>query len=342
MPENHFVIIQYLIRLVWMVLALLMLTASILFIEPEERTVAKWNISQEGKVPPPGTELKSDHWQPPDSLSIPTTPEGKLISYGRELVTHTAVYLGPNGSVMSTSNGMNCQNCHLKAGTKLFGNNYGAVASTYPKFRARSGSVESVEKRVNDCLERSLNGQPLDSLSHEMRAFVSYIEWVGKDVQKHQTLIGFGLWELPLLDRAADPEKGLLVYKTQCQRCHGPNGKGERSENKLEWKYPPICGDSSFNIGAGLYRLSRFAGYVKANMPNGATFESPILTDAEAWDVAAYVNSLPRPSKDISKDWPDIATKPFDHPFGPYVDKFSEQEHKYGPFVKIKSSVKKK
>jgi len=63
-------------------------------------------------------------WAPPDSLSIPQTPEGDLIRYGRELVAHTAVYLGPQGKVMQVSNGMNCQNCHLEAGTKLWGNNY--------------------------------------------------------------------------------------------------------------------------------------------------------------------------------------------------------------------------
>jgi thiosulfate dehydrogenase len=47
------------------------------------------------------------------------------------------------------------------------------------------------------------------------------------------------------------------------------------------------------------YRISRFAGYVKYNMPLGATYENPQLTDEEAWDLAAYVNNLPRPSKDL-------------------------------------------
>jgi thiosulfate dehydrogenase len=32
-------------------------------------------------------------------------------------------------------------------------------------------------------------------------------------------------------------------------------------------------------------------------------------TDEEAWDLAAYVNNLPRPSKDLSKDWPNISKK---------------------------------
>ena len=93
--------------------------------------------------------------------------------------------------------------------------------------------------------------------------------------------------------------------------------------------------DDTATAGAGLFRLSRFAGYVKANMPQGASWERPQLTDEEAWDVAAYVNAQPRPTKDLSTDWPDIAKKPVDHPFGPYKDPYSEQQHKFGPFGPI-------
>src|SRR5258708_15951280 len=110
------------------------------------------------------------------------------------------------------------------------------------------------------------------------------------------------------------------------------------NENGVEWKYPPLHGENSFNIGAGLFRLTRFAGYVKANMPNDqATYEKPVLSDEEAWDVGAYVLSLPRPSKDISKDWPDISKKPVDHPFWPYPDRFLEILHKYGSFHSIRT-----
>lgn len=343
MIEQNFVkIVQYLLGIIWIVLFFIAAGVSTLFVEPSTWNFSHPNDSLEIKNLPTDLKAREDFWLPPDSTSIPKTPEGNLISYGRELVAHTSVYLGPNGKVKPISNGMNCQNCHLKAGAKPYGNNYGAVATTYPKFRARSGTIESVEKRVNDCIQRSLNGQALDSNSHEMRAFVAYIKWVGKDVVKGKSVKGFGLLDVPFLERAADPEKGKLVYVTHCQKCHRQNHEGVLAENGLEWKYPPLGGDNSYNIGAGLYRLSRFAAYVKANMPNGASFESPILTDEEAWDVAAYINSLPRPSKDLTKDWPEISTKPFDHPFGPYADSFSDREHKYGPFAQIKTAQKKK
>lgn len=281
--------------------------------------------------------IKENFWVPPDTASIPKTPEGKLIRYGYNLVAHTSIYLGPKGIVAQISNGMNCQNCHLNAGTKFLGNNYSAVASTYPKLRPRSGTVETIEKRVNDCIERSLNGTALGDESKEMKAFVAYIKWVGQAVPKDSIPKGAGILNLKFLDRAADSIKGKLVYQTHCTRCHGAEGKGEMAENGVEWKYPPLYGERSYNIGAGLYRLSRFAGYVKVNMPNDVpSSDKLLLTDEEAWDVAAYVNSLPRPLKDLSKDWPDISKKPFDHPFGPFTDQFPEDQHKYGPFVAIK------
>lgn len=285
--------------------------------------------------PPTNTVPVTKLWQAPDTLSIPDNPEGSLIKYGRELIAHTAVYLGPNGKVSTISNGMNCQNCHLKAGTVPYGNNYGKVAATYPKLRNRSGTVEGFEKRVNDCIERSLNGEKLPEDSREMKAIVAYLKWVGKDVENTEDFQGFGLLSLPPLDRAADPVKGSVVYQNYCARCHGENGEGQLAPNGQEWTYPPLFGESSYNIGAGLYRLSRFAGYVKANMPYGITYENPFLTDEEAWDVAAYVNSMSRPQKDLSGDWPDVSKKPYDHPFGPYADNFPESQHKFGPFAPI-------
>ena len=262
--------------------------------------------------------------------------EQKLVKYGKELIAHTSEYLGPKGSVLQISNGMNCQNCHLNAGTQPWGNNYFAVQANYPKFRERSGSVENQIKRVNDCFERSLNGKALDSTSREMKAILAYIKWVGSDVPKKTTPRGAGIFKVKGLKRANDPEKGRLVYEQKCQSCHQANGEGILAEYGKSYTYPPLWGKNSYNHGAGLYRISNFAGYVKYNMPLGATYERPQLTDEEAWDLAAFVNSQPRPTKDLSKDWPNISGKPFDHPFGPYADPFSEQQHKYGPYKPIK------
>ena len=275
-------------------------------------------------------------WQGPDIASAPS----EEVRYGHELISNTSQYLGPKGSVAALTNGMNCQNCHLSAGNKVWGNNYGAVASTYPKFRERSGAIEDLPKRVNDCMERSLNGQALALESKELKAMVAYIEWLGHDIPKKEVPNASGIYSVPLLSRAADPAKGAVVYTQKCTSCHGTNGEGVLAANERSYTYPPLWGEHSYNNGAGLYRISRFAGYVKYNMPFGVTWQSPQLSDEECWDVAAFVNSQPRPQKDLSKDWPNLAGKPFDHPFGPYADGFTEKQHKYGPFEPIKKRLK--
>ncbi len=272
-------------------------------------------------------------WTGAGPYQIPIDSIGTLIRYGYQLISNTAQYLGPNGTVTHSTNGMNCQNCHLEAGTKPWGNNYGAVASTYPKIRPRSGKLESIEMRVNDCLQRSLNGAPLDSTSKEMRSIVAYIHWLGKDIPKGEKPKGSGIEDLPYLSRAANPMKGQKDYIISCASCHGINGNGKTALNGIGYLYPPLWGNQSYNDGAGLYRLSRFAGFIKNNMPNPCNYHHTKLSNESAWDIAAYVNSQPRPHKDQSKDWPNISKKPVDCPNGPYTDSFSEKQHKYGPFT---------
>jgi thiosulfate dehydrogenase len=298
-------------------------------------------INAPKKTIPP---VPSEGWTAP-SLYLDRELEGekrKLVIYGEELIANTSRYLGPKGSVAAITNGMNCQNCHLNGGRKTWGNNYGAVAANYPKFRDRSGSIETVYKRVSDCMERSLNGKTLDSTTREMKAMIAYIEWVGHAVPKDSVPEGSGIKPPKYLDRAASPIKGQEVYAAKCVSCHGANGEGVLAADGLAYTYPPLWGPNSYNSGAGLFRLSRFAGYVRDNMPlNQASHSAPNLSDADAWDVAAFVNSRPRPSKDLSGDWPNIAKKPVDHPFGPYADGFNEEQHKFGPFQPIIDARKK-
>lgn len=323
-------------RLVWLLLVLVVAQ----FFLPADLFAPKPPPAE--PLPQTATFTADSLWSGADTarLAFLDDAQEELIRYGRELIINTAHYIGPKGTVMQNTNALNCQNCHLDAGTKPWGNNYGAVWSTYPKFRARSGGIETVVKRVNDCVERSLNGTALDSTGREMRAIVAYMEWLGTGIARDKKPKGSGIVELAFLDRAADPKRGAQVFEAKCASCHGKDGQGLLKADGRTHMYPPLWGDGSYNQGAGLFRLSRFAGYVKANMPQGATWENPQLTDEEAWDVAAYVNSQPRPGKDLSADWPDISKKPVDHPFGPYADKFPEQQHKYGPFGPIAAHYK--
>mgnify|MGYP006267002965 CR=1 FL=1 len=300
------------------------------------------NNDQSGTPKIDSAKAVISYWKARDIDSVSDPVEKAKIQYGKDLIMHTAKYLGPNGTVMKISNGMNCQNCHLEAGTKVFGNNYGSVHSLYPKFRARSGSVENIYKRINDCVQRSLNGRALDTTGKEMQAIAAYINYIGSNVETGKKASGSGLKDLDFLDRTADSLKGRSVYVAKCQSCHQPGGEGLLMADNTEYIYPPLWGPGSYNDGAGLFRISNFAKYVKYNMPQGTRHENPQLTDEEAWDVAAYVNSRPRPHLDVPTDWPDRSKKPVDHPFGPYTDSFPEWQHKFGPFKAIAKAQKQR
>lgn len=340
MPEDVKLIkvTRLVLRIVYVVLVLLLFVGAIALYAPK---LSVWWM-QNGKT---GFIDKNDIsiaevWVAPDISEISNDAEGDLIRYGRDLISNTSTYLGPQGTIRAMSNGMNCQNCHLDAGAKPFGISYASVASTYPKFRARSGTTESIEKRVNDCFERSLNGETLAKDSKEMLAIVAYINWLGKDVPQGSTPYGSGVLELTFLNRPADPGNGRIKYMEACAVCHGNNGEGILAEDGKSWINPPLWGEQSYNTGAGIYRISRLAGYIKANMPIGATYLEPLLNDEDAWDIAAFVNTQPHPLKNFN-DWPDISKKPLDEPFGPYHDGFSEQQHKYGPYKPIEERRRK-
>jgi thiosulfate dehydrogenase len=71
-------------------------------------------------------------------------------------------------------------------------------------------------------------------------------------------------------------------------------------------------------------------------MPLGTTYDKPVLSVEEAWDVAAYVNSQPRPAKGgLDRDYPDRKRKPVDAPFPPFLDSFPLEQHRFGPFQPI-------
>jgi thiosulfate dehydrogenase len=75
---------------------------------------------------------------------------------------------------------------------------------------------------------------------------------------------------------------------------------------------PSVWGPASYNVGAGMARVSVAAAFIKANMPRGWGWS---LTDDEAFDVAAYINSQPRPDfPGKAHDWPN-GGKPADVPY---------------------------
>lgn len=285
-------------------------------------------------------------WSVPEIGALPDDEASRLIRRGRDLVTATYAHIGP--AVADTGkryagNNLACSNCHLNAGTKKFGLPLWGLRELFPQYSARAGAEITIEDRVNSCMTRSMNGRPLPPDSPEMAAFVAYIRFLSTGVKPGETLSGLGAGKMPLLPRAADPRRGAQVYARACAQCHMPNGLGvPRSRELPNFGYlaPPLWGPDSFNNGAGMARLMTAANFVHFNMPNGTSYTRPRLSQQEAWDVAAFVISQPRPAyPGLDKDFPDLLRKPVDTPYGPYADGFSRKQHQFGPYGPIEAAI---
>jgi thiosulfate dehydrogenase len=285
-------------------------------------------------------------WSVPEIGALPHDAHGLQVRDGRDLITATYAYVGPNvpdASKRFAGNNLACTNCHLQAGTKKFGLPLFGLFGDFPQYSARSGSEISIEDRINSCMTRSMNGRPMPAEAPDMQAIVAYIKFLSSGVSSGQQLPGLGAGRMPELKRAADPKRGQPLYARVCAACHGSDGSGLRNgtaASDLGYVMPPLWGPDTFNNGAGMARIINFANFIHFNMPHGTDYLNPQLTVENAWDIAAYVLSQPRPTRaDFQHDFPDLLKKPVDTPYGPYADRFSERQHKYGPFAPIRAEI---
>lgn len=268
------------------------------------------------------------------------TDEGKLAQFGEKLINETYAHIGPDTDNPVTGNRLSCASCHLDGGRKPFAAPYVGLSGVFPTYIGRENKIESLEERVNGCFERSMNGKSIDPNSTEMRAIITYIKQLSTKSPVGARLEGQGFVDIQVPDRAADPEKGALVYQRLCVSCHGDDGQGLKGTNGHReggYVYPPLWGDDSYNDGAGMARLLTAARFIKGNMPLVATHDSPMISDEEAYDVAAFINSHSRPQKANKEyDYPDLSKKPDDCPYPPYDDDIPQEQHRLGPFNFVK------
>jgi thiosulfate dehydrogenase len=301
-------------------------------------------IKAEGAEPAPA---KSGDWVVPDINKLPDDAWGKLVREGRDLTVATYARLGPEAANPVhgfSGNNMSCQNCHLEAGTKKFALPFVGVFADFPQYRPREGEVGTLEDRINGCLTRSMNGRALSVGSEEMKAFVAYIKFLSDGRPIGGKTAGRGTAKMAELTRPADPVAGAKVFAEACASCHGEAGLGKRVGaigDRAGYEFPPLAGPDSFNDGAGMARLITAAEFIHSNMPNGTSYDQPALSESDAWDVAAFVESMQRPHKtDLEKDYPIRTEKPVDAAYGPFADGFEMKAHKYGPFGPIRDKLK--
>ena len=264
------------------------------------------------------------------------TPE-----YGRRLLRETTRYLGAgqaDPAMRYSGNGLDCASCHLESGTSPGTLSLLQTAQRYPRFSGRDGGERDLRDRINGCMQRSMNGEPLPRDSVEMIAMESYILALGRQYGA-MSPAKTEAFEPPAFiepDRRADLAAGEIVYMEKCRICHGENGEGLKESLTVGdgYVFPPLWGPESYNNGAGMNRVLTAARFIKARMPLG----QPDLNDDEAFDVSAYINSKPRPMKEgLETDYPELFRKPVDSPYPPYADPFPQEQHQFGPFEEIRA-----
>ena len=225
---------------------------------------------------------QSRTWHPAPILEA----QSDTIALGRRLFTETPIY-----AFTYTHSRITCSNCHLGAGTAPLTAPVIGSAQAYPKFSARSGRNVTLEDRIQECMTRSENGQPLPHDSPEMHALLAYINWLSEPHLTQATYTGRGLEHLPTL--TPNPTHGADIYTAQCAGCHGANGEGARRP------FPPLWGPDAFNDGAGMDTLPKLAAFIHIAMPQN---RKGILSPQDATDVAAYIHNQPHPAYNHAND----------------------------------------
>lgn len=247
-------------------------------------------------------KVDSSPFETPRLAAMLERPNADQLVRGMRLHLETKLVLPQN-----VGNQLNCTSCHLNTGTVADGSPFVGVSAFFPSYGARAGRVITLEERINGCFLRSMNGKPIPVESADMKAMVAYFDWMKGATLPEDRVAGRGVGKI---DPRIKPDvgNGQKVYAQQCGACHGENGEGLTAANGT-FIYPPLWGDQSFNIGAGMARTYTAAAFVKRNMPIGMHEKFPLgqggLSDQDAVDVAEYFTHQPRPDFAAKvKDWP--------------------------------------
>jgi thiosulfate dehydrogenase len=187
-------------------------------------------------------------------------------------------------------NDLSCTNCHFAGGNTTGGSQGGislaGVATKYPRYDEAFGKVINLPDRINSCFLKSMNGKALPVDSELMLAFLTYYHWISRQLPIYGDIPWLGLNPLKS-EHVGDASAGKKLYDTYCATCHHEVYRG------LIYP-PPLWGSGAFNEAAGMNNPSKLASFIYWNMPYGD--KTPVLTEDEALDVAAYILSKPRPS----------------------------------------------
>ena len=235
--------------------------------------------------PAPAKTDGEQYHVPPLEADLPDNAFGEMVRKGH------AIFVDTKRQVPElVGNGMNCVNCHLDQGRQVDSAPMWGAYTMYPAYRKKNDKVNTYAERVQGCFEFSMNGTPPAADSETMTALTTFSYWLATGAPSGVKTPGSGYPDVALPDGGYDLARGKKVYEEQCAVCHGDNGLGQKVGDN--YVFPPLWGADSFNWGAGMHRINTAASFIQANMPLG---KGGTLSDQEAWDVAAFMNSHERP-----------------------------------------------
>ena len=240
---------------------------------------------------------------PLEDSTLNESPKAGLVRHGYSLFLST-----PKEAPNLTGNGVSCGNCHLNAGQRERALPLVGIANIFPEYNKREGRTFTLEDRIIGCFLRSENGTGVEQPtaagdgpppahpradSKEVVALAAYISWLSEGFPRGSRLPWRGQNEIAPEHRIPvdklDPRRGETLFKNLCTSCHGDDGQGVEIGDK---KAGPLWGPKSWNDGAGAARIYTLAGIIRYAMP----YLNPgSLTDEEAQQIAAFINSKPRP-----------------------------------------------
>ncbi|MGC8968917.1 MAG: c-type cytochrome [Thermus sp.] len=233
--------------------------------------------------PSQATPAKAEASYPALPPDFPDTLEG-VVALGKEIFLNTKDHPLSKAYV---GDALNCTSCHLDGGTNLKGLPLVGTATAFPAYSSREKAVITLQNRIGDCFMRSMNGTLPPLGSAVMVALDAYITSLSQGMpmkMNPKSPTGPNALKPLAVDWArADPARGKALYAQKCAVCHGPNGEGQVG--------PPLWGPRSYNAGAGMANWKNLAAFIHGAMPLG----NPNLSPEEARDIAAFVDSQPRP-----------------------------------------------
>jgi thiosulfate dehydrogenase len=244
---------------------------------------------------------------PRNPLTDPALDDSRLsneIRSGFRIFTNT-----PAQAPRLTGGSVSCNNCHLNGGQRERALPLVGVAGQFPEYNKRAGRLITLADRVVDCFLRSENAtgasgpatpSAVSPTSPEVLAVSAYLAWLSQGSVMGVNPVWRGQNAIPAqalipLDKI-DRTRGDAIYAERCASCHGTEGQGVAIGDK---KAGALWGPASWNDGAGAARVYTLAGIIRYSMPY---LDPGSLTDEEAQQVAAFINSRQRPAFPFKDD----------------------------------------